>query len=311
MITNRIDNITGIDAEHLGTNIPAPKSVKIELTGRCNFQCNFCASKQRLRDKKDMDWPFYMRIVKEMREAGVEELGLFYLGESFLSSDLVNAIGYAKQVCGYPYTFLTTNGSIAYGNKVKECMIAGLDSLKFSLNYASPEQLEEIAGVKGSIFHRILDNIRAAKEVRDVVAEETGHHCGLYASYIQYNDEQHKLMEPIIEEVRPYVDQIYALPLYNQAALVPNAKAVQGNLGRYDNMREPLPCWSIFTEGHISWDGKLSACCFDHDGRFEMGDLNNTPFMEAWNSVLFHELRQKHLDRDVTGTVCEKCVAWS
>lgn len=310
-ITERIDNITGIDPEHLGTNIPAPKSVKIELTGRCNFQCNFCASKQRLRTKSDMDFAFYMRIVKEMRQAGVEELGLFYLGESFLSSDLIRAIGYAKNICRYPYTFLTTNGSIAFGARVKECFIAGLDSLKFSLNYATPEQLTEIAGVKAAIFHRIIDNIRAAKLARDEIAEETGHHCGLYASYIQYNDEQQKRMEPVIEEVRPYVDQIYALPLYNQAALVPNAKAVQGNLGRYDNMRQPLPCWSIFTEGHITWDGKLSACCFDHDGRFEMGDLNTTPFMEAWNSVLFQQLRQKHIERDVTSTVCEKCVAWS
>lgn len=311
MITERIDNITGIDQEHMGHDIPAPKSVKIELTGRCNFQCNFCASKQRLRTKSDMDFNFFMRITKEMRNSGVEELGLFYLGESFLSSDLIKAVGYAKNICHYPYVFLTTNGSIAFGSRVKECMYAGLDSLKFSLNYANPEQLQEIAGVKKEFFHRIMDNIRAAKVARDQVEEETHHRCGLYASYIHYNDEQHKLMEPVIEEVRPYVDQIYSLPLYNQASLVPSSKAVAGNLGRYENMRDPIPCWSIFTEGHITWDGKLSACCFDHDGRFEMGDLNNTPFMECWNSLKFQELRTAHLNKDVTNTVCEKCVAWS
>ena len=73
--------------------------------------------------------------------------------------------------------------------------------------------------------------------------------------------------------------------------------------------RDPLPCWSIFTEGHISFDGRLSACCFDHDYRFSMGDLNEMSFMEAWHSDKFKELRKAHLDRDVTGTICENCMA--
>jgi radical SAM protein with 4Fe4S-binding SPASM domain len=67
----------------------------------------------------------------------------------------------------------------------------------------------------------------------------------------------------------------------------------------------------VFTEGHITWDGKLSACCFDHDGRFHMGDLTAIPFMEAWNSVAFQHLREAHLNRDVRGTACETCVAYN
>ncbi len=33
----------------------------------------------RLRDKGEMDPAFFRRIVREMRDAGVEELGVFYL----------------------------------------------------------------------------------------------------------------------------------------------------------------------------------------------------------------------------------------
>jgi hypothetical protein len=33
--------------------------------------------------------------------------------------------------------------------------------------------------------------------------------------------------------------------------------------------------------------------------------------MEAWNSESFVKLREAHLRRDVKGTVCEKCVAYS
>jgi radical SAM protein with 4Fe4S-binding SPASM domain len=65
------------------------------------------------------------------------------------------------------------------------------------------------------------------------------------------------------------------------------------------------------TEGHVTHDGKLSACCFDHDGRFEMGDLTKQSFMEAWNSPAFQSLRNAHLNGDVTGTPCQSCVAYS
>jgi hypothetical protein len=41
-----------------------------------------------------------------------------------------------------------------------------------------------------------------------------------------------------------------------------------------------------------------------------MGDLTQQSFMEAWNSEAFVHLREAHLRRDVTGTVCEKCVAY-
>ena len=112
MITDRIDAITHLPPERYNTIVPAPKSVKIELTARCNFSCSFCARGDKLRQQGDMDREFYNRIIREMRNSGVEELGLFYLGESFLCKWLPDAIREAKEA-GYPYVFLTTNGSLA------------------------------------------------------------------------------------------------------------------------------------------------------------------------------------------------------
>jgi len=311
MISERIDEITNISPKYRGTILPAPKSVKIELTGKCNFACSFCARSDVLRPQQEMKQELFERLAKEMREAGVEELGLFYLGESFMVKWLPEAIQYAKDI-GFPYVFLTTNGSLAFPDRVEACMKAGLDSLKFSYNYADGEQLHEIARVKEKFFSTIQSNIKDAWKIR----ETGGYQCGLYASYIEYDGEQGERMAKAVEEIRPYVDEVYALPLYNQANLVTfreeakGWKPIAGNRGRVGALREPLPCWAAFTEGHITSDGKLSACCFDHDGRFHMGDLNTTPFMEAWNSKVFQDLREAHLKKDVTGTACERCVAY-
>ena len=294
-ITDRIDNITGMKEKHFSLKPPTPESVKIELTGKCNFRCGFCAHNDRLRQTGAMDWDLFKRVVKEMREAGVEELGMFYLGESFLDPRLPEAIRDAKEDCGYPYVFLTTNGSLSTPEKVKECMEAGLDSLKFSLNYADEEQFKEIARVKGELFYTIAENVKGAYKVR----EEGGYNCTLSASFIEYTGDQADKIEEYLADLSPHLDEMYALPLYNQAALVENEDwtFVQGNRGRLDALRDPLPCWSIFTEGHISFDGRLSACCFDHDSRFDMGDLNTTSFMDAWHSEKFQELRAKHIEK--------------
>ena len=311
LITERVDNITRIPPEFRSPTPPAPPSVKIELTARCDFQCFYCATGAKLRDKGEIDWDFYTRILREMRDAGVEELGVFYLGESFLYKRLPEAIAYAKREVGFPYVFLTTNGRMARPDRLRAVFEAGLDSLKFSFNYADAAQCKEITNVDA--YDTVVAHIKAAREVRDAVAEETGHRCGLYASSIHYDGAQQDRMKTAVAEIAPYVDQHYWLPLYGQAGLTAGSRGTQpvaGNIGRADNMRDPLPCWALFTEGHITYDGHLAACCFDHDGRFNMGDLTKTSFLEAWHSEPFQALRAANLAEDVAGTACEQCVAY-
>lgn len=310
-ITKRIDSITRIPEEYRKTICPAPKSVKIELTSRCDLRCYFCATARNMRKKGDIDFDFLRDILSEMRQEGVEEIGLFYLGESMLYEKLVPAIRFAKKELKYPYVFLTTNGRTANINRVYACAFAGLDSLKFSLNAHDRESYKNTTRVDG--FREVLENIRTAREAIDMVEAETGHKCGLYASSIMFDKEQPARMKPILDEIGQYLDEHYWLPLYNQAGLISyedDKEPVAGNIGRIGALRESLPCWALFTEGHIREDGMLSACCFDHSGDFIMGDLKKDPFMACWNSGKFQDLREKSLNKIVKGTVCENCIAY-
>jgi Iron-sulfur cluster-binding domain/Radical SAM superfamily len=308
-ITSRIDAITGISQRYLGEVIPAPRSVKIELTANCNYKCQFCVKSIRV-DNGEMDRGFYSRIIREMREAGVEELGVFYIGESFTCQWLPDAIREAKQV-GYPYVFLTTNGSACTAKRLTDVFEAGLDSLKFSLNFSDEGQFQSIAKVNPKFFRKAIENIKIARKIRD----EDGYPCKLYASSIAFDGSQGELMKAIVDEVSPYVDEHYWLPLYGMsgASKAHGWTPKAGNPGRLDAMREPLPCWAVFTEGHITREGHLAACCFGSGigGDLLMGDLNTTPFMEAWNSKAFQELRQAHLAKDVSNTACGGCAAGS
>jgi MoaA/NifB/PqqE/SkfB family radical SAM enzyme len=310
-ITSRIDAITAIPERYLRTELPAPRAVKIELTSQCNYRCGFCAHRLRMKDRGGMDRAFYERVVGEMVDAGVEELGLFYIGESFMCDWLPEAIRFAKER-GIRYAFLTTNGSLATSDRVRACMDAGLDSLKFSMNNADEEQFVQIAAVKAKLFRDSIENLKRAYAVR----EAGRYKCGLFASSIRYDGEQQERMERLVDEIRPFIDEHYWLPLYSMGSLTTQReeelgyRPIAGNQGRVGALRDPLPCWSAFTEGHITYDGKLSACCFDAGDKWVMADLNEVSFMQGWNSKLFQDLRAAHLKRDVRGTICESCVAY-
>lgn len=315
-ITERIDAVTLIPPQFLKAEAPPPKSVKIEISPRCNYRCGFCALRTRaVQPKQDMDFGLFQRVTTEMRDAGVEEVGLFYLGESFMGPELLlKCIEWVKGELGFPYAFLTSNASIADPEHVERCMAAGLDSLKWSVNAADAGQFRAVMGVSTKLFHKALANIKAAWAVR----QRGGYKTGLYASSIRYDGEQQARMESLLaEHVLPYVDQHYWLPLYSMGSFATQReeqlgyRPTAGNQGRLDALREPLPCWSAFTEGHITADGNLSACCFDANANWTMGNLVTAPFMQAWNSQKFMDLRAAHLKRDVRGTVCEDCIAYA
>ena len=311
-ITSRIDAVTRIPITYLAPDPPPPKAVKIELTSQCNYRCGYCAHQLRLKKRGEMSWPLYTRVVGEMVDAGVVELGLFFIGESFMCDWLPEAIAYAKGR-GIEYAFLTTNGSLATPERVQACLDAGLDSLKFSMNNADVVQFRQIARVKGQLFHDAIANLKAARKARDA----GNYACGLYASSIRYDGDQQERMQALVNQILPYVDEHYWLPLYSMGSLAKEREKelgylpIAGNQGRLGAMREPLPCWSLFTEGHVTHDGKLSACCFDAGDRWVMADLNDTSFADGWKSAPFQELRAAHLRRDVRGTVCEACVAYN
>jgi radical SAM protein with 4Fe4S-binding SPASM domain len=185
-------------------------------------------------------------------------------------------------------------------------MEAGLDSLKFSLNCADEMQYSEITGMPKEMFQKVVQNIKDAYSVR----EKGNYKCGLYASFIKYDGEQENMMHKVIQEVKPYLDEFYSLPLYNQSAKISNNdwEFSSGNRGRYQNQVEALPCWALFKEGHINFDGTLNACCFAVDDAFIMGNLNTQGFMDAWNCKKFQELRRASLNKNVKNTACEKCV---
>ena len=317
-ITERVDADTHIPPKYLTITPPAPKAVKIELTGRCDLACTFCALTTReVQPKKANDMPFWLfkKIVDDMAAEGVEKFGMFLIGESFLNVELLEqAIAHVSSLG--KFSFLTTNGVQATPENVRRVMEAGLGSLKFSLTTADREQYELVTQRKADLRDRAIANLKAARTIRDTGAFG----CELSATWIDFRDEQREAMAAAVEEVRPYLDTIYGLPLYSFGSLAVEGQQstgmnmpTPGNTGRVASPVPPLPCWLPFHKVHVLHTGKLTLCAFDagrKDHNWICGDLRHQTFMEVWHSKPAQALRAAHLKQDVRGTVCEKCAAY-
>jgi len=302
-ISEKVDEYTHVPEDKLCAYPPFPKSIKIELTGRCNYNCSYCATKRSLRKVGDIDKKFLYRILKEAKSLGVEEIGMFLLGESFLVKELPEYIKYAKEEVGIEYVFITINGSLCTPDNLKAVIAAGLDSLKFSINAGNRERYKEMHGV--DYFDQVVENIKWLHDYK----EENNIKLKTCVSSIfmkEYEDE----LTDFREMIEDYVDDFYYLPLYNQAGHIGGKEytKIVGNPGRLGNLVPPVPCWVLFNAAKITWDGKLTACAFDHTQDFEIADLHRINLIGAWHDKKFAALRKCHLNNTVADSICAKCL---
>ena len=72
-----------------------------------------------------------------------------------------------------------------------------------------------------------------------------------------------------------------------------------------------VPCWALFNAAKITWDGWLTACCFDHDTKFEIADLHTTSLLAAWHHPKFIEMRKYHITKEnIKNSFCAECLGF-
>jgi len=301
-ISDRVDNVTHVKSDRLVSCPSFPDVIKIEITSRCNYSCSFCGVHKPARcSSRDMDPSLVYRLIDESVKMNIKEIGFFLLGEPLLVDNLPKYIKYAKDK-GIEYTFITTNCEYLVPDVFIPVIEAGLDGLKMSCAAGSRELYKELHNVDN--FDIVISHI---KRFGEYLRENNLKKPATAVGSVYYPGKE-KDIELLKEIVGPYVDEVYTLPLYNQGGLLNGERyEIYGNPGRYDNMVPVVPCWGLFNKVLVRWDGYLEMCCYGHDERFLVADLNKVKLSEAWLHPKFVELREKHLSNDLKDTICAKC----
>src|ERR1051326_4753643 len=73
---------------------PTPKTLWIELTSKCPFDCVFCTRKMRFGVGRNLDFEIFRKVIAELDAP--DFIGLNYSGESIYYPRLLNAIKLAR-----------------------------------------------------------------------------------------------------------------------------------------------------------------------------------------------------------------------
>jgi MoaA/NifB/PqqE/SkfB family radical SAM enzyme len=113
-----------------------PLTVSIEVTKRCNARCSFCGYWQN-KDRNEL--ASYVEVVRKFDPLIVVITG----GEPLLRPDLVEMVANIKQLPGFRYMTLLTNGWLLSEEKVRALVKAGINQINVSMNYPDARQDQE------------------------------------------------------------------------------------------------------------------------------------------------------------------------
>ena len=273
---------------HLDPAPPFPRSLMLELSNACNHTCAFCYNPAMARQRRTMDPAFTTRVLRDAFALGAREVGFATTGEPLANRHLLDYVGLAKQI-GYAYTYFSTNGALLDADKVERLFEVGLDSIKFSINAGTAPTYAQVHGQ--DCFDHVIAMVQLIARRR----RELGRGPKLLVTCILTPANRHE-QDALRAALAGVIDDL---------AFFDETEAV----GPTNGTLAPLPCAMVFDRVHVTCEGYLTACCVDYENNLITADLNTTPLAEAWHSAAFRELRRRHLDKKLKGTLCQVCVS--
>ena len=263
-----------------------PEIVQIESTNICNAKCVFCPRDEMHRLQGVMSVDLFRKIVDECIELGITHVRMHNYGEAFLDRRLVEKIRYAKDK-GIEEVGVISNGSLLTETVARNLIEAGLDAINISVDASGKEVFESTR--VGLNYDKVIANIERIVRIRKELGRRRPK---LILSFVRQNNSVEE--QAFIEHWKGIADKIHITDLHNWA----------GTLNRESDVN--YPCYRPWLTFTVLWDGRVSLCCADFDGRNVLGDMNSSTIKEIWNSEPYVRTRRLHLESGGPD-ICRSC----
>jgi radical SAM protein with 4Fe4S-binding SPASM domain len=277
-----------------------PERVYAESTNACNAECIMCPRDAMTRNIGIMDFDLFKRITDQIVQLGVKELRFHNYGEAMIDPKIGDKIKYAKQA-GVASTAMYTNGSLLNRSVSAAILESGLDKMFVSIDGTNKESFERIR--LRLDYDEVVDNLRNFLEMK----KEQGckkPYTEIVLLPIEANNGDieafKKSWDGLIDKVR--VSVIHDFAGQGTEQFVPE---VSTN-GAPRTKR--IPCSMLWRDMYILWNGNVTLCCLDFDGKTRFGNVQSEPVKVIWQGENMQSVRKKHLKNDWQELpLCKNC----
>jgi len=277
-----------------------PKNMMVELSNACNHACIFCTNPHMQRKIGRINTELLSKVMVEAYQLGVREIGFYTTGDPFIHKDLEKFTREAAAI-GYEYLYISTNGALATPDRAKAVIDAGMSSIKFSVNAGTRETYQLIHGRDD--WDKVMEHIRFIAEYRKTLDRP----LKLFATCVVTQQNAHET-ELLRAELQDVVDDIFFIDCGNQSGQMVAAETLLRPIeGLNNNPAGKGICPLPFNRLHLTCEGYLTMCCVDYQNYLAVADLNTHSLKDAWLSPDFVQMRQRHLDQKLEGTLCGNC----
>jgi len=147
-----------------------PRKLNIEVTTRCNLNCDMCMRKLWKEDGSDMTMETYRALLPIFPE--IEAVNIIGIGEPLLNENVIEMIRLGKEHLPPNGAFsLTTNATLLDDTMAKQLVSSGLDDIVVSIDGATSGTYNEIR--KDASLDQVLTNVERLNKAKKKLGSQT------------------------------------------------------------------------------------------------------------------------------------------
>lgn len=280
-----------------------PLRLNIEPTNYCNLSCSMCP-RELNRPFGYMEFNLFKKIIDESILYGKRLIiTLNKDGEPLLHPELSQMIKYAKdKEVAHKINFYT-NGILLSEAKSLELIKSGLDTIHISIDAFTKETYKKIKNSQK--FEVVEENVKRLVGLKKKLRSKAPL---VIVKIIHTTDTQNEI-KPFVNKWKGIANFI-EIGEYHTWDGTFNGSNLQEQTGAIQKIKR-YPCTFLWYNPVILWDGRVTTCCVDYQGKGIIGDIKEDSLAKIWQGDTLQKIRRAHLEgRYCTIPLCNKCQFW-
>lgn len=279
------------------------KYAYIEISNACNLKCSFCPYSQKNNPPTWMSVELFSKIIEEI-STHIQEIYLHVLGEPLLHPKLKDFLEIANDK--NLRINITTNGTLIKKNQDLLLTSMGIRQINFSVH-----ALEEFSNQEHALT--------ALNDMISFALESLQKRPDLYINFRLWNihDQTSSSWNTLVLKQlessfhRDLSQETFSIrhksiPLQNRVYLHFDTR-FEWPEGKATNISTKGTCKALDSHIGILSDGRVVACCLDHNGNIELGKLSQQTLSSILSSPRAIAMKQGFKEKKLVEPFCQSC----